>query len=235
MLILGLETCTPSGGMALLDQPEEGPGRILAASGVVSGRAQSRLLAKSVDGSLRELGLAVGDVDVVAVSNGPGSFTGVRVGLALAKGLCVLPGGPRLVTMSSLEALAWQAYGGEDVDAVVAMHDALRGEVYARIAPVNEVSLSLESAMDKCVAVEALMDLLPRRVLVAGEGALVHRALLEERLEGRIHWARADRMLPDARAVSCLGGKFARDQQWTDALMVGPVYLREPTVKVKER
>ncbi len=235
MLILGLETCTPSGGMAVLERAEDGTGRVLASVMVVSGKAQSRLLAASVADMLKELGLAVDALDVVAVSHGPGSFTGVRVGLSLAKGLCLPPGGPRLVTLSSLQALAWQAFSGEDVSAVVAMHDALRGEVYARVVSVSNNSLTHDDDKDEVLSVEALMDRWPMRALVAGEGAFVHRDALMERLGERVVWPRPDRALPDARAVAMVGGMFAAGGRYADVPQAGPLYLRDATVKLKQR
>src|SRR5690606_16814541 len=105
VIILGLETCTPSGGMALMEFGGDGCGRVLAAEVMLAGRAQSGLLGEAIQAALAELGMRMEQVGVVAVSNGPGSFTGVRVGLSLAKGLCILSGGPRMVCVSSLEAL----------------------------------------------------------------------------------------------------------------------------------
>jgi tRNA threonylcarbamoyladenosine biosynthesis protein TsaB len=235
MLILGLETCTPSGGMAVLERADDGTGRVLASVMVVSGKAQSRLLAASVADMLKELGLSVGALDVVAVSHGPGSFTGVRVGLSLAKGLCLPPGGPRLVTVSSLEALARHAYSGEDVAAVVAMHDALRGEVYARIVGVSNGCLTEGDDKDEVLSLDALMDRWPERALVAGEGAFVHREGLAARLGDRVVWPRPDRALPDARTVALIGGMLAARGHYADVLQVGPLYLRDATVKIKQR
>src|SRR5690606_23899966 len=112
MIVLGIETSSPTGGIALMDEQ-----RLLACQTITSSRAHSRLILPTVQAMLRELDLAVGAIDVVAASHGPGSFTGVRVGLTLAKGLCE-SGTPRLVTVSTLEALAWRAYAGEDVEYV---------------------------------------------------------------------------------------------------------------------
>ncbi len=233
MIILGLETCTPSGGMALMEFGEDGCGRVLAAEVMLSGRAQSRLLGEAIQSALAELGMRMEQVDVVAVSNGPGSFTGVRVGLSLAKGLCILSGGPRMVCVSSLEALVCHAYGGEDVEAVIGMHDALRGEVYARIAPVNKSDLSIDGAKDECLSMRELMDRWPARALVAGEGAFAHREVLERELGDRLVWSRADRALPDPRGVAMIGWKLACRGEWTDASAAAPIYLREATVKLR--
>lgn len=235
MIVLGLETCTPSGGMALMEIGEDGCGRVLAAEVMLSGRAQSRLLGEAIQSALAELGMRMDQVDVVAVSNGPGSFTGVRVGLSLAKGLCILPGGPRMVCVSSLEALVSHAFGGEDVEAVIGMHDALRGEVYARVAPVNKSDLSIGSAKDECLSVGELMNRWPAKALVAGEGAFAHREQLERVLGDRVMWPRADRALPDPRGVALVGWKLACLGRWTDPAQAVPIYLREATVKMKAR
>ena len=76
---------------------------------------------------LRERGLKAAQLDAVAVSEGPGSYTGLRVGVSTAKGIC-FGGGIPLIGVDTLEILAWQAEEG--FDSIVPMIDARRMEVY---------------------------------------------------------------------------------------------------------
>ena len=101
-------------------------------------RMQSSLTAVFVDEVLRERGLKVRDCDAVCVSRGPGSYTGLRVGVSTAKGLCFGAGIP-LLSVGTLDTLAWQALTSgvvpEDCRTIVPMIDARRMEVYcARFA-----------------------------------------------------------------------------------------------------
>ena len=91
-------------------------------------RQQSSLLAPYVAEVLQEAGLTATQLDAVAVSEGPGSYTGLRVGVSTAKGICFGAGVP-LIGVDTLQILACQAAG--TFDRIVAMLDARRMEVYA--------------------------------------------------------------------------------------------------------
>ena len=124
MITLALDTSHPVGSVAI------------ASNGAVMGEARfaapsSHLveLARSVEQLLEANHLAIRNVDRVAVVLGPGSFTGVRIGLAFAKGLAAA--GKELVATGSLHLLAWPLIEDEGAGLVCAMIDAKRGEVYA--------------------------------------------------------------------------------------------------------
>jgi tRNA threonylcarbamoyladenosine biosynthesis protein TsaB len=116
-----------------------------------------------IDRLLREAGLTIGDVDLFGVCVGPGGFTGLRVGMAAAKGLAVAAGKP-LVGITSLEATAADAGAGT---AVVALVNAYKGEVYSQLfsldsegAPVaeNEALVStFRVALDRVAHIETLV------------------------------------------------------------------------------
>lgn len=214
MIVLGLETSTPSGGVALLG--DEG---LLGLEVVTSARAHSRLILPAAEKLLRENGLDWGSVDVVAVSRGPGSFTGVRVGLALAKGLC-WGGAARLTAVSTLQALALNAWSGEDVVAVVPVLNARLGEVYAAAyLPSGEEILSERA----CTPEELAQELPEGRLLLAGDGAPLMTGLLGE----RALVARVDRRLPSPASVALLGRRQAEAGRFDDPVLVAPAYLRE--------
>jgi tRNA threonylcarbamoyladenosine biosynthesis protein TsaB len=133
----------------------------------VAGRERSSMLLEGghsdvlvqIDALCREAGIAPAQLDAVAVGAGPGSFTGLRIGMATAKGIAFAVGRP-LWAVSSLAALAWHARA-DDADAFVAVLDARRGEIYAgcfeRTAPADGPQTSAASW--------ALVPLAPERVL----------------------------------------------------------------------
>src|SRR5881296_3774970 len=100
MRVLAIETATPAQSVALLDED-----RLLAEASYDAKGSRGGLLLPTVDHVFRKAGVAAKDLDAVAVSIGPGSFTGLRVGLATAKGLA-LGTGAAVVGVSTLEALA---------------------------------------------------------------------------------------------------------------------------------
>jgi tRNA threonylcarbamoyladenosine biosynthesis protein TsaB len=120
--VLALDTTGPRGSLAVAS--EEGP---LAEARVSTGEGHSRWVLGAVDALLAGLRLRVEDLDALAVTTGPGSFTGLRVGLGTVKGLALASGRP-CVGVSTLEVLAQSASAGADT--VVALVGASRGDVF---------------------------------------------------------------------------------------------------------
>lgn len=144
MKLLALDTSTLTAGVCVL------------VDGQVAAEARERVTTHSerlmvlVDGALRQAGLTPRDLDAVACGAGPGSFTGLRIGLGTAKGLCYALSRP-LVLISSLEALAARVTDGR----VAAVLDAHKSEVYAALyearagvlTPLGEESVLSPSAL----------------------------------------------------------------------------------------
>jgi tRNA threonylcarbamoyladenosine biosynthesis protein TsaB len=123
--ILTIETSTPTERVAIVHD-----GEILAGRTEAVGRGHTERLLGIVEAVLDRSGSVLGDLDAVAVSIGPGRFSGLRVGLATAKGLAAASGLP-VVPVPTLEALAESARPRTGL--VCAMLDARRGEVYAAL------------------------------------------------------------------------------------------------------
>jgi len=123
--ILMIETSTDCCSVALAEG-----NRILAERICEESRQHAAILAPYVSEVLRETGLKAGDLDAIAVSKGPGSYTGLRVGVSTAKGLCFGSGKP-LIGVDTLQILALQAEGR--FDRIVPMIDARRMEVYSAV------------------------------------------------------------------------------------------------------
>lgn len=206
--------------------------RLLGAQTICSSRAHSRLILPAIELMLGELKKNIEDVDVVAVSRGPGSFTGVRVGMALAKGICA-PGHPKLVTVSALEALAHRAYGGEAVEYILPLLNARQGEVYGALYQVKHEAIGPVVGEEFAATPEELVARLPGRCVVAGEGALVYKDLFEN--AGAV-LARRDRLHPGPEQVALLGAERASRGEFVSAGEAAAVYLREASVsKPKQR
>lgn len=123
MKILAIESSARAASVAVCDD-----GSLMGQYFQSSGLTHSRTLLKMAEDLLSNLELTIKDVDAVAVAKGPGSFTGVRIGVAAAKGLCWGADKP-CVGVSTLEAMAWQGEGRGDVIVCPAM-DARRGQIY---------------------------------------------------------------------------------------------------------
>ena len=147
-LLLGIDTCGPSGSVALgrLDEPSahvEILGQI-----ELAGRSYSATLVAAVSDLLAQAGLPLRDVGCIVAVKGPGSFTGVRVGLSAAKGLAE-PAGIPIVAVSRLEVLAARAGTGS------AALDAHRSEIFFRIGLPNREPVEKLAGMNELAAMES--------------------------------------------------------------------------------
>jgi tRNA threonylcarbamoyladenosine biosynthesis protein TsaB len=125
MRVLGVDTCGPEGSVALAEVNEQGVMVLQARH--LAGRTYSEDLMPAIREMLEAAGVAVGDLGAIVVVRGPGSFTGVRVGLSTAKGLAQAAGLP-VIGVSRLQVLAQKA------GSRAAVLDAGRGEMYFGLA-----------------------------------------------------------------------------------------------------
>jgi tRNA threonylcarbamoyladenosine biosynthesis protein TsaB len=122
MLVLGIDTCLNACSVAVLDD-----GVVLAYRSEPMARGHQERLAPMAEGVMAQTGRAIGDLDLIGVTVGPGSFTGLRVGVAFAKGLASALGKPA-VGVGTLEALV-----ASQVGLAAAVIDARRGQVYIQV------------------------------------------------------------------------------------------------------
>jgi tRNA threonylcarbamoyladenosine biosynthesis protein TsaB len=125
MIVLGIETATSVCSVGLVDDQ-----RLLAEKSEDAGRRHSIVLLDMIEVALTEVGLTRDRLEGVAVSAGPGSFTGLRIGMGLAKGICLAIERP-LVLVSTLHALAVQS--GAKAHTVCACLDARHDELYSGV------------------------------------------------------------------------------------------------------
>ena len=157
-------------------------------------------------------------LDRLAVTVGPGSFTGIRVGLAAARGLALAIGCP-LIGVGTLAALAEGTQPAERVSHIVlALLDARRGEVYAQAFDEGLVPLTSPRA---CPASEALTGLGAPILLVGSGGALVAAAQVGARLARAVAPE-----YPEAARVAALAAR--QDERARPGHEVAPLYLRGP-------
>lgn len=188
------------------------------------GMAHAERLAPFVEQALAEARLRDWRLDAVAVSMGPGSYTGLRIGLSLAKGLCFALGLP-LIGVSTLKILAVKAMfrnmGWTGSELLCPMVDARRMEVYTGVYDfgLREVGVPGPLILDS----ESFGDLLGERdVYFMGSGADKARAVITS---PRAHWI--DGMEPHARDMLALAEKAFRENDFVDLAYSTPEYLKE--------
>jgi len=212
MRILGIDTSGPLSSVALLEG-----GSVRAEERFPEGARPSADIVPALQRILGEAGVRVEDVDAFAAVRGPGSFTGLRVGLATARGLALASGRPA-AGMCALDLLARQA--PREASTVCALIDAGRGEVYAGIYRADGESWSRQGAY-QLLSPEAAAGLAGAAVYL-GSGAAAGRARLEACPGARIAphrpWLAAD-------AARELGAALARGER-IDPETLRPLYIR---------
>lgn len=144
MLLLAIDTAGPNCAVALARADGSGADVLYRIEERI-GRGHAERLIAMVDAALGSAGLSYPDLDRIAVTTGPGSFTGVRIGVAAARGLALALGVPA-IGIGSLAALAFPAIRSRDAGTVIAALDARRGEIYALARDLATGSLLLDVA-----------------------------------------------------------------------------------------
>lgn len=219
--ILAFETSAKAASVALLQD-----GILVGEYFQNSGQTHSRTLMKMAQDLLQNCDRSVRQLDVVACAVGPGSFTGIRIGVAAAKGLCwgaQLP----LCGVSTLEGMAWNVSQMEGL--VCPVMDARRQQVYQALFAVQNGQVS-RLCPDQAISLESLKEQLSKQdgpIYLVGDGAALCWQTLQEELP-------ALRLLPEHVRQQRAGGIALAAQQMVlqgqaqDAALVVPNYLRLP-------
>ena len=225
MTLLGFDTVTTACSAALWAE-----GAVVAHRRSEAGGRHAETLVPMLREVVAEGGTTLAAVDAFAVTVGPGSFTGIRIGLATARGLA-LAGKRPLIGLSTLEVLAEGVPATERDGSVLAALDAGRGRLYAQLfghslAPLSEPEALTAEALPDFVAAANCAPL-----VVAGTGQEVALAALAPAIEAR---AATGSPMPDARVLVRCAAVRSEDGDEA-AAPVRPLYLREAGAKPKAR
>ncbi len=227
-LLLAVESATQASSVALLRGVE-----VLVERCSPSGGQHAERLLPMIERVLCEAEVCESQVEVFAVSIGPGSFTGLRVGLATVKGLAF--GTSRsAVPVSTLAALAWgyAKRNASPVEApIAALLDARRGEVYAAVFQIDSSGLRALDAT-QLLSPQALVDRLPERCIVMGEGAALHASALRRLAGPGIEIPDDANVPPRARSVGELAVAALDRGEAQDPASLVPHYVRRAEAEV---
>ena len=225
MIVLAIDTASRSCSVAVLDG-----NAVMVEINDVSGQTHSRHLMAMVDQAISRSVGQMANVDGYAVTRGPGSFTGLRIGISTAKGLAEAAGKP-LVGVSSLQALAWQVFPSDVM--VIPMLDARRKEVYSA-RYIREGETFKMVGAEQALSPEAAVDGLDMPCLLVGDGAVAYADRLGMVLGGHMQLALPFQHLIRASTVAFLARERlteARDERMT----LAPRYLRQSYAEERRR
>lgn len=221
MKILALETSAKAVSAAVSEN-----GRILASGYQDTGLTHSRTLMPIVEHILKNTDLKLSDMDAIAVAVGPGSFTGIRIGVSAAKGLAFSVDKPA-VGVSTLAAMARNAAFFDGL--IVCAMDARRSQVYnANFAAENGVLTRLTP--DRAVSLDELAEEIrndPRPITLVGDGAhLVYARFTEQGIPCRM--APPHLIMQNATSVALEAEALAAQGKLVSAQELEAFYLRPP-------
>ena len=226
MKILAADTATMSCSVAVINGDA-----LLAESTVAHNQTHSRHLLKIIDAVLGEAGLQINDLDGFAVSRGPGSFTGLRIGIASIKGLAFALDKP-VVGVSSLLALAYQFR--LEPYLICPVIDARKQEVYfCRYRSVNG-ELEPQGA-ERVASPNRVADGIQEPALFIGSGAALYRRMIDDDLGQFANFVPDNENTIQASAIARLSlGRFKR-KETDDVRLLVPHYIRKSDAELSLR
>jgi tRNA threonylcarbamoyladenosine biosynthesis protein TsaB len=234
MRVVSLDTTTRGGSVALVDDH-----RVIEEASGDPSRTHGERLPGEILALLARHGVLVSDVDVFAVASGPGSFTGLRIGIATIQGLAVATG-RRIVAVSALDALAQQASAHLEEGALIAAWmDAHRAEVFAALYrvhaarlfdPARLVEIEGPTAADAASTLARWADhLTGRPVSFVGDGADLYAAAIQAEERPAVHIVSTPLI---AGAIGCMAIAAVARNEAIDPGAVRPLYVRRPDAEL---
>lgn len=224
MIILGIETSTFAGSVALLKD-----GTLLNEYSFSFGPKHNEKLIPSIKWLLSEAGVKKEDIDVIAVSGGPGSFTSLRVGITTAKSLSFSLG-TRLVSVSSLEILAANATATDFI--ICPLINARKNEVYfACFKNHSGLERMTEDGFGHPASIISEMD---KETIFLGDGAVEYRSFIEEKLGDKALFLPAHLNIARASSCACLSQKYIKANKFEDSELLVPNYIRKSAAELKQ-
>lgn len=224
-VLLAIETSGMYGSIALVNEYQ-----CLSEYTLHSRRTHSQRLLESISWMFKEAGLEWPGISGIAISLGPGSFTGLRIGLSTAKGLAMATGLP-LLGVAALDGLAAQfSYAGTLICPVL---DARRKEVYAAFYRCGRLGQPQRVSDYLVLPPERLAAMISEPVILAGDGASLYEEVFRAQLQERAIIAPAAIYFPRAASVGYLAFNDWIQEKFLDPATITPIYIRASEAEIK--
>lgn len=216
MKILAMDTSSVNATVAVCDE-----NRILGEYTVSNDRAHSQIIMPMLDELLRHCGMTIKDIDVFAVALGPGSFTGLRIGIAAMKTLSQALGKP-IVGVSSLDCVAASFFATDKY--ICPIFDARRNEVYNAIY-LNTNKITNERVVDFD---ELLIEMSDKEVVFAGDAIIKYKDKIQSFNKPNWHIAPSSLSMQRASTLAAVAMTRAQNNDFDNFYELAPIYLKLP-------
>ncbi len=225
MKILAIDTSTMLGGVAIMGES----GGLIAEARLNVKSTHSERLMTEIDHTLKQAGMGISGIDVFGVAIGPGSFTGLRIGLSTVKGLSYATGRP-VVAVPSLEAFAWNF--PFSAFPVCTMFDARKHEVYAGLFRWQDGTF-LRLREETSMRAADLVSSLDGPTIFAGEGAALYHETITAIAGEKALFPSQQHMVPSPANVALLGLMKAKKGEFAEPVGLVPRYIRRSEAEMK--
>lgn len=185
-------------------------------------------LMPSIEWLLKASGIQINDIDAYAVSIGPGSFTGLRIGLSTAKGFSYATGKP-VVPVPTLDAFARTLPFCSYI--ICPMLDARKNQVYAAFYKWNN-GVCNKIMSETAISPAELLNKLSEPAVFMGDGVKIYGKLISDTLQDKAVFAPASRMSPSASTVGEIALENLKQGIVTDPVSLVPLYIRRSEAEV---
>ena len=226
MIVLGIDTSTQVNTIALLKD-----GQLLCETVLNTNKNHSQRLMPMIDVLLKEAELEIENIDGVAVASGPGSFTGLRIGMTTGKALAWSLSKP-IVGIPTLDGIAFNVQGVTGT--ICPILNARRNQVYTALYKMDKGELERISDYVAVEPLELIKQLQSHeQVTLLGDGVEEFASVFAEGLGDRLVIPISANRLPRASHIAYLGWKRLLKGEQDDAINLAPLYVREADAKSK--
>jgi tRNA threonylcarbamoyladenosine biosynthesis protein TsaB len=224
--ILGIDTSTKFCNLGLIEDED------ILIEYTINGlkKKHSSILVPAIKDLLKTIELKMEEINGIAISIGPGSFTGLRIGLSVAKGLCYARSLP-LLGIPTLDAMAFSLK--EIPYLICPVLEAKKDEIYDVVFRGGDI---LHKVMDyKCEDIQSLLarlSLLKEKIIFLGDGIKKYRDIIKEKIGKNALFIDSQLNLPVASNIAFLGLKKLKKGEEDDISTLSPFYLRKSAAEI---
>ncbi|HIC91766.1 MAG TPA: tRNA (adenosine(37)-N6)-threonylcarbamoyltransferase complex dimerization subunit type 1 TsaB [Syntrophaceae bacterium] len=227
MRILAIDTATHLQSVALIDGEE-----LIAEYTFNCPVTHAKLLVGTIELLLRNSNLTIDHIDGLAVSLGPGSFTGLRIGVSTVKGLA-LASAKSVVGVPTLDALAFNVPFTRNL--ICPIIDAKKGEVYTALYRMDEIKGLIKMTENLVMDPRVLLETIHEPVIFTGEGIKIYGMLINKTLGKLATFAPVQVRTVHAASVAYLGLSKFKQCIIQDVASLAPIYIRPSEAEIKWR